>query len=108
MTTSKKTNLKPVATIKSGRDSLTKTSETLVEVTWTGAKLDRPTTMQFAFGAKPSDMNLAKRLAKMINDGAFYKKARIVKDKYGKTYVEADTVMYLHRQANASLSALGY
>lgn len=77
----------------------------LVNVVWSGAKLDRPCTGGYRLSMK--HMKLAKRLAAAINAGAVYTNPKIKEDIHGHTYVVADCHV-MGRYMNRDLKALGF
>ena len=82
-----------------------RTDEIYVEVTWSGAPLDRPSTG--GFGLKKSHLALANRLKRAIDAQAVHTDPEVKADTYGKTYVSA-RCRVLGRMLNADLKRLGF
>lgn len=98
------TNLTPNAIITSkGRGPAL--ANYTVQTIWTAdVEIDRPSTHHISCG---SDRELAERLARAINDGAFWSDASIREDVNGDTYVSADGFT-IGKYLREDLPRLGY
>lgn len=76
-----------------------------IQVTWTGAELDRPSTGGWV--VKRTHRALAERLVRAIEAGKVFKEPTLRRDIYGKTYVSA-SARVLGRTMNADLRRLGF
>ena len=92
---------KLVAKATVSRDS----SRITVDITWSGAKLDRPCTG--GFGLRANDQELAARLCAAINAQAVEVDPVVMRDVNGKTYVSS-TSRVMGRRMNADLKRLGF
>lgn len=96
--------MKPIAKIVITKELATNRSVFTVRAFWFEAGVDHTNTDGISCGYNGS---LASRLCDAINAGAVYKDPKIVKDIYGKTYVQATCALYT-RHLNKSLRDIGF
>jgi hypothetical protein len=95
-------SLTATATIREREDEFG--ASLVIEVTWSGADLDRPSTGGFVLGAK--HRKLAERLKRAVDAGAAFASPKVVTDCNGKSYVRADCLV-MSRHMNYCLRRLG-
>lgn len=91
----------PTATVREDADGVS------VEVVWGGVKLDRPSVGGYGFPATKTGRSVAARLARAINDGAWYGTPEVKVDRGGETYVHARG-RTMAKYANSELRRMGY